>query len=53
MSVRQCVVTNLPVSLNGRLPNMLEPESFTVVDQSDGLDVLSQLCVKGVRLGEG
>lgn len=40
---RDSVLTNLSVSLNRRFPDVFQSESFAVVDQSDGFNVLPQL----------
>ena len=41
------ILTNLSVSLNRRFPDVFQSESFTVVDQSDGFNVLPQLRQRG------
>lgn len=51
-------MTNLSISLNGRFPNVLQSESLTVINQSDGFNVLPQLRqrwkrIRGVRRKEG
>lgn len=38
--------TNLSVRLDGRFPDVLQSQSFAVVDQNDALNVLPQLTAR-------